>query len=83
MERKKSKRNQKQKQQNNYEKTKNVQLLNKQDKEIAKDLFNDYKMLDDEYYNCWKTGNYIDQDCYTCPYACECSGYSGDEEDED
>lgn len=83
MERKKSKRNQKQKHQNDYEKTKNVQLLNKQDKEIEKDLFNDYKMLDDEYYNCWKTGNYIDQDCYNCPYACECSGYSGDEEDED
>lgn len=38
---------------------------------------------DDPYEYCWQTGDYIDQDCEQCPYAYECSGYTGDTYDED
>lgn len=40
----------------------------------------------DEYESfemCWTTGNYIDQNCEECPYASECSGYTGDSFDDE
>ena len=38
----------------------------------------------DEYEVCWFDGQYSTQDCELCPYKHECSGYEGDDaEDED
>jgi hypothetical protein len=33
------------------------------------------------YDNCWETGNYVDQDCDSCPHHNECSGYEDHDKD--
>lgn len=37
----------------------------------------------DEFDYCYMTGNYEDQYCELCPHRGECSGYNGDDDDED
>ena len=31
---------------------------------------------------CYRSGTYIDQDCWSCPYKYDCSGYAGDDDNE-
>ena len=42
----------------------------------------DYREVD-EYDECYYEGEYDDQDCYGCPYKEDCSGYTGDEFDDE
>lgn len=37
----------------------------------------------DDYEACWQTGIYEDYVCELCPHNFECSGYHGDDDDED
>lgn len=37
----------------------------------------------DDYDGCWFDGEYEDQNCYDCPYKEECSGYEGDDDDDE
>lgn len=48
-----------------------VETLNKMPKE-------EEDTIDDKFDPCWNTGEYEDQNCEECPYASECSGYTGD-----
>lgn len=39
--------------------------------------------MEDCFDACYHTGIYEDYECELCPYKFECSGYNGDEDDED
>ena len=52
----------------------------KEDIEEIRQYLSDF----DKTENCWATGEYTDEcDCEMCEHRFECSGYEGDDDDED